>query len=214
MRVLHEEVRGRGQSNALQKIRDRRDRATPIARPFVTEERRGERLVDGPDRIERCVRILMDELDRTAKPRELLALGRPHVLSFKEKLPARRTKETREQPPGGGLSAATLADQAHRFALTERERHAVHGFDEPAGRLECPAHADQLDQRFALDGDVARDGHLAVAIFSETTASSLPRRSATCFQRMQRASCWGVSTARRSGSRTLHSSMTKGQRGL
>src|SRR5688572_2405414 len=214
MRVLHEEVRGRGQSNALQKIRDRRDRATPIARPFVTEERRGERLVHGPDRIERCVRILMNELDRAAKPRELLALARPHVLSFKEKLPARRAKETREQPPGGGLPAAAFADQAHRFALTECERHAVDCLDDPARRLEGAADSDQLDQRLALDGDVARDGHVAVAIFSETTASSLPRSSATCFQRMQRASCWGVSTGKRSGSRTLHSSMTKGQRGL
>src|SRR5256885_12400740 len=128
----------------------------------------------------------MDELDRPAERRELVALLLPDVLPFVQQPSARRMEDPGQHPSGGRLAAAALADDAEGLARGDRERDPVDGGDRSAGYFERAADLVQLDERRALDGRVD-DAH-AVAIFSATATSAVPTCSATVFHRMQRAS--------------------------
>ncbi len=117
----------------------------------------------------------MDELDRAAKTREVRALRQPDVLPFVEETTAGWTEEAGQQPARGRLAAAALADQTHRLALPERERHRIDGRDDARRRRECSTDVVELDER-------------CHASFSATGTSAFePSTSATCFQRMHAA---------------------------
>ena len=117
--IFEEEVRGRRQANALEQRDHRGAGGAPVCL-LVLGERWRERLRDRAGRIQRRVGILMDELDRASKAREIFTLLLPDVGPLKKEPTARRSEETGEHPAGGRLSTATLADDADRLALSER----------------------------------------------------------------------------------------------
>src|SRR5438034_968934 len=169
---------------------------------LVLGERWRERLRDRAGRIQRRVGILMDELDRASKAREIFTLLLPDVGPLKKEPTARRPEETREHPASGRLSTAALADDADRLALSERQRDVVHRFDRPRRRRVGARDAIELDERSAH------------ASFSATGApASDPSAAATVSQRMHAASWSGVSTRSNGGSCWRHSSTWNGQRG-
>src|SRR5256885_4895793 len=212
MREFPEEVVGRGEPHDAEQVADAIRRVAAPLRLLVAIDRRRQCLEDRARRIERRVRILVDELDGAAERGEVVALLLPDVLPFIEQPSARRAEDAREHPAGGGLAAAALADDAERLAGSDRERDAVDRGDRSTGDLERAAHVVELDEGRAPDGRVD-DAH-AVAIFSATATSAVPTCSATVFQRMQRASWSGVSTGKSSGSRSAQAAIASGQRGM
>src|SRR2546430_1975261 len=176
MRVLEKKIRGGSETDTLQQ-RDHRGACCSAVRLLVLREWRRERLCDPASRIQRRVRILMDELDRAPKARQVIPLLLPDVRAFEEEPATRGPQESSEHSSSGRLSAPALADDADRLALFERKRDAVHRRDR-AGRSRIRAgNAIQLAERF---------GH---ASFSATAAfASEPRAAATASQRMHAAS--------------------------
>ena len=83
MRIFEQEVRGRRQANALEQ-RDHRGAGSSSVRLLVLRERRRQRLGDRPRRIQRCVRVLMNELHRTPKARKVLAFLLPDIGSLEQ----------------------------------------------------------------------------------------------------------------------------------
>src|SRR5438067_6274199 len=211
MRVLHQEVVRRGEADDIQEVAHPVHRVAVPPRLLVPVERRGQRLEDRPRGIERGVRILMHQLHRAPEGREIVSPLAPDILALVQEAPARREEDAREHPAGGRLAAAALADDADGLSGGDRQRHAVDRGDRPAGHLERPTHVVELDERPA--GDRAVDDAHAVAIFAATAPSAVPTCSATVLQRMQRASWAGVSTGRRSGSRSEQAAIARGQRG-
>ena len=119
----------------------------------------------------------MNELHSLAEACQVGALRLPDVLALVEKPATGGPKQPREEPPGGGLAAATFPDEAHRLAGLERERDRVDGGDRAVRCVERPADAVELDER-------------SHASFSATGISAFePSTSATCCHRMHAASC-------------------------
>src|SRR5204862_7533048 len=147
VRILRDEVLWRGEVDPLQELVHRRERLSTGAGLLVPKQRRREGLKDRARRVERCVGVLVHELDRAAESRQVSALRPPHVLALVEETTACRPKESGEQSPRGGLAAAALPDEAHRLARVERERDRVDGRDRPAGCMERAAHPIELDER-------------------------------------------------------------------
>jgi hypothetical protein len=85
-------------------------------------------------------------------------------MPVEEDAAARRLDRAQDQPAGGGLAAARLADQPERLAGFDREAHAVHRVDDPArrGRRErgegIAPHREVLDEIPHLEQRAAR-GH-------------------------------------------------------
>ena len=185
MRVLREEVIGRREPDASEQLEDLPRRVISAARLAVTEQRRRERVVHGPDGIERCVRILVHQLHRSAERREILPALLPHIVPFEQQSATGRSEEAREQPARGRLAAAALADQAHRLSRRECERDLIHGADASLWRRERPAHPIELDEVPARGGDVP--DRLDGSHQSASAGRRAPTASATACQRMHAA---------------------------
>src|SRR3954466_7135398 len=200
MRVFLEEVTRRPETDTLEELDRGRGRRAIAAHALVVEERRHERLRDRPRRIERCVRILMHELDGLAESAKVVALLSPDVGALEEERSTRGTDQTGEESAGRGLAAATLAHDAEDLGGVERERDAVHGRHLAEWRAERTRDVVELDE-------------LAHASFTATGRSALPTAAATSCHLMQAASCTGVSTGMSGGTAARHASIAKGQRG-
>ena len=112
---------------------------------------------DGVPRVQRRVRVLEDHLDVAAQ-RAHLAHGQVgDVMSVEHDPPAGRLQQPGEQPPGRGLAAAGLADQAQRLPGGHREVHLVHGLDRAdlLAEDDAPGHREVLHQRGHLEQGVA-----------------------------------------------------------
>ncbi|MNL26722.1 hypothetical protein D3C87_1482680 [compost metagenome] len=136
------------QSHALQQV------ARPLGglprRQAVHARRESDRFLDGQARVQRRVAVLEHHLHLAA---ELLhrQLGRAHALGVEDQFAAVVGGELHQQPRGGGLAAAGLADHAEGFALEHVEADAVHGAD-----LASLAERDGRLEREMLD-EIARD---------------------------------------------------------
>src|SRR5262249_38088295 len=144
--VLGEEVIGRRHAHAAQELEYLRGCVAPPLCLAVTEERGGERVVDGAHRIQRGVGILVHELHRTAERGEALPPLLPYVRVLAQQTAAGRPQQAREQPARRRLPAPALADEAHRLAGRERERNPVDRGDVSAWRRERAAHGFELDE--------------------------------------------------------------------
>src|SRR5438876_11854724 len=120
MRIFRDEVLRRRQVDALQELVHRRERLPSRAGLLVAEERRREGLKYGARRVERRVRVLMDELHSLAEACQVSAFRLPDVLALVEKPATGGPKQPREEPSGRGLAAATLPDGARRLPGVER----------------------------------------------------------------------------------------------
>src|SRR6185295_1598160 len=102
-RVFEEEVFRRGEPDALEQRNHRGARSAPV-RLLVFREWWGERLGDRSGRVQRGVRILMDELDRTPKAREVVAFLLPDVRALEEEPAAGWPEESGQHSPGRRFS--------------------------------------------------------------------------------------------------------------
>src|SRR2546423_12646415 len=109
MREFPEEVVGRGEPHDAEQVADAVRRVAAPLRLLVAIDRRRQCLEDRARRIERRVRILVDELDRAAERGEVVALLLPDVLSLIEQPSARRAADGPQPPAGAGLAAPAPA---------------------------------------------------------------------------------------------------------
>src|SRR5216117_2536332 len=77
--------------------------------------------------IERCVRVLKDDLHLFPERAQRALVERRHVLRSEPDLARRRLDEPENRAARRGLAAARLPDQAERLARQDLERHVVHG---------------------------------------------------------------------------------------
>ena len=99
-------------------------RATACA---LDVERLEDDVLGAHARIERCMRILEDDLHRAPGGAQLRWRQRRQVDAVELDAASRGLYEPQQQFGHGGLAAAGLAHQAQGLALADGERHAIHG---------------------------------------------------------------------------------------
>jgi len=115
----------------------------------VDREGLADDLPGGLPGVQRGERVLEDDLDVLAEPFQSFAAGLGDVLAVEPDGARGRLVEPRERPSEGRLATAGLADDPERFALVEREVHAVDGVDEPLV-AEQPVDEPLLDREVLL----------------------------------------------------------------
>src|SRR5439155_13427074 len=98
---------------------------TPIE--AVDAQRLGDDLADGHARVERCVRVLEDDLHLTTDVTHPAAAEARDVETVEDHLARGRLEQLDERPSKGGLAAAGLADESERLALLDDHVDAVDG---------------------------------------------------------------------------------------
>jgi hypothetical protein len=81
----------------------------------------GEDSFDGPPRVERTQRVLVDDGDPAPSRSPVVPAGGRPRLAVQQHLTAVRFEQCQRQPRGGGLAGAGLADDAERFSAGEGE---------------------------------------------------------------------------------------------
>jgi hypothetical protein len=156
----------RVQPDQLKEFLDRGFR--PVRRADLLQpQRRADDRADRVPRVQRRVRVLEDHLDVTAQRPHLAGRQVADVPAVEHDLPTGRLEQPGQQPPGGGLAAAGLADHAERLPGGHREADVVHGLhradllpdDDAPGHREVLGQPGHLEQRAARTaGDTGRPG--------------------------------------------------------
>ena len=88
-------------------------------------QRVAQHIADRMRRVERGIRVLVNDLHQLAIARECLGSHAEDVLATKQDAPSSRPLQTGHHLAGGRLAAAAFANQADDFALGNRERDVV-----------------------------------------------------------------------------------------
>ena len=146
-------------------------------------------VADGRARIERCIRILEDDLHPPAVVAQRRAAQLRDVVPIEHDLAGGRLDEAEQEPSDGRLSASGLADEPKGLATHDPEVDAIDGLDLGDGTLKDAAlDREPLDQVAQFDewfcvrvsnapghrpdiGGQACDGHRAAAMPGTSAAS-------------------------------------------
>jgi len=101
----------------------------------------GDDLPDGHARVERGRGVLEDEVEVLAQGPQGAPGKAGHVRAVDVDGAAGRVVESYGTASDGRLAATRFPDQAHDFALADRERDSVGGAHDPAGASEVPLEA-------------------------------------------------------------------------
>ena len=149
MGILVQELLGRRQLDDTQEPRDLRHGVGAPARQTMVQQGRTERLIDRVDRVERGIRVLVDDLHGLAVHLERALRQRPDVAALEEHPPTAGSHQPGHHLARGRLPAAAFPDQTEHLARHHGERDVVHGLQHAARRCEAAAHVVELDQRRA-----------------------------------------------------------------
>ena len=86
----------------------------------------GDDVADDHARVQRGLGVLEDHLHLPVEDLALVALRLVDVLAPEDHLAAGGLVEPDQDPPGRGLAAARLADEAEGLALVDGERDPIH----------------------------------------------------------------------------------------
>ena len=174
MRKAGEESFRRAQSRTLQRVGHHR----PLVPGQPVDPRSlGDRVVDGPPRIERAHRILGHQLD-PAPPGGQLASTPAQRNAVHQHLAGRRQLESQHGPGQSGLAATGFTGQGDDLAPPDGEVDAVHGPDRRAlGPGVLHLQAPQLQQRGRFGGSLRRTRRGAVGERHPAASASVNRSS-------------------------------------
>jgi hypothetical protein len=111
--------------------------------------------------IERCIRVLENDLQPAPARAHRAAIESCDVVTFQRDRAAGRLDETQDRFSGRRFSAPALADQSQGFARGDVERHAVHGLHgADLAAEQAAAYRVVLDQRVDFEHGPRRDGRL------------------------------------------------------
>src|SRR5207247_642698 len=91
-------------------------------------------VLDGHARVERTVRVLENHLELAAQRPQFGTVQPSDVFAFEEELASGRLDEPDDGAAQGGLAAAALPHQAHRFTRRNLKTHIIHRLDPRRGR--------------------------------------------------------------------------------
>ncbi len=129
--------------------------APPHVADAVNDQRLHDQLADRHPRIERAERVLKDDLHPPPHPPHLRRLEAEEVDAVERDAARRRLRQPQHQPPGRGLAATALADEAQRLAPHDVEVEAVDRHHAAAGLTDA-ARSEPLAQTAHLE---ERPGH-------------------------------------------------------
>ena len=134
---------------ALLRILDARD-----------HQRLGDDVADPAARIERCNRVLEDQLHAPAHQPQGVALHRRQIVTVEQNPPRGRPAQLQHRPAKRRFSAAGFADQTQRLATGDLQGHAGHGMNDL--RADGIFHDQIVDgeQRFAGSGGHGLQHHV------------------------------------------------------
>ena len=115
-----------GKTHRLEQLHDALFARTAIGRELVDHQRLAD---DRPDRhpwIQRCVRVLEDDLHLLAEGAQRALVERGDVLALEGDFARGRLDQSQDRAAGGGFAAAGLAHEPQRLAGHDVERHVVH----------------------------------------------------------------------------------------
>ena len=98
-------------------------------REAVNAQRFGDDVADGHARIERCIRILEDDLHLFAQFADFFAAEFSDVATFEEHFAFGRLEQPQHDATRGRLARTRFADEAERLAASDREIDPVYGLD-------------------------------------------------------------------------------------
>ncbi len=177
----------------------------------VAQQRRGEDVADRLRRVERRVRVLVDDLHRLAVAAEGGAVELLDRRALEDHFARSRFEQTGDHAPGRALAAAALAHETDRLARLDRKGNSVDGGD---GLL---ALAKLLGQVAHFDDRRHQATSTATAMtsvrLSAPRCSGLRCSSASTSRQFQHAALCAGPTCSNSGSSCLQRSVAKVQRG-
>ena len=186
VRELDRELAGGGEPHLLQRLLD----AVGLVLDPVDEQRLLQHLAHVHEGVDAGVGVLEDRLGAAAEPSQL-ALGRlRQVDAVEHDAPLGDGRQPQRGPAQRRLAAAGLADDGHRLAALQRQRHAVDGAHGvraeehlPGGEVHLDAvHGQEWRQRYLLlQAAVVRVWDAALPLY----ANARPAPSS----RMQAPSC-------------------------
>ena len=104
----------------------------------MDHERFAHDVPDGHTRVERCVRVLKDDLHLAANRTHLAAFQRRDVTAVEDDLAGGGVRQLDQRAREGRLATARLADEPERLPGLDGEIDAVDGVDLADGALEDP----------------------------------------------------------------------------
>src|SRR6266849_8338761 len=113
------------QTDGLEQIHDTLFKLPPGFRQLVNDQGFANDRADVHARIERCIRVLKDNLDVAAQDAKLAGLQRPDILAFKMYLAPGRFDQAKHATPGSRFATAGFANQPERFAALDVKIDAV-----------------------------------------------------------------------------------------
>src|SRR5262249_27095048 len=98
-------------------------------RELVHDERLADDRAHGHSRVQRCERVLEDDLHVAAQALKLAAIERGDVLALEPDLSRGRLDEPQDAASRRGLAATRFPNEAERLARREVEAHAIDRMD-------------------------------------------------------------------------------------
>ena len=96
-----------------------------VLRELVDDQRLADDRAHRHARVQRCVRVLEDDLHVARQRTQLVLAQRRDILALEPDLARSRLDQTQDATPGRALAAARFADHAERFTGVDVETHAV-----------------------------------------------------------------------------------------
>ena len=209
-------VLGREADDAQQLVNAR----TPLlaAAAIVDHERLADDVADGHARVERCVRVLEDDLHLAANVAQLPPRQVRDVTTVELDLARRRISQPDQRAREGRLATPGLADEPERLPGVDRQIDAVDGMDVPDRALHDPgADREMLVEVFDAEDLLAALGPLVDArgrLGAHATASeNLDLRPISSSEKWHALSCPAPSTGFSGGTSCLQRSRARKHRG-
>src|SRR6266446_8474077 len=117
------------QADGLQQIHHTLFKLPPGFRQPVNDQGFANDRADVHARIERCIRVLKDNLDVAAQDAKLACLQRSDILAFKMDLAPGRFDQAKHATPGGRFTTAGCANQPEGFAAVDVKIDTVDSMD-------------------------------------------------------------------------------------
>jgi hypothetical protein len=129
VRVLGNHITRRRQIDDFEQFERARFGGDAVLHLVVAQQRRGDDVADRLCRVERRVRVLMDDLHRLAVTAEGGAVEALDRRPLEDDFTGSRLQQTSDHAPGRALAAAALAHQADRLTWLDGEGDSIDGGD-------------------------------------------------------------------------------------
>src|ERR1700730_5836028 len=117
------------QADGLEQMYDTLFKLPPGFRQLVNDQGFANDRADVHARIERCIRVLKDNLDVAAQRSKLTSIQPSDILAFKMDLARSRFDQAKHATAGGRFTAAGFADQPEGIAAVDSEIDTVDGMN-------------------------------------------------------------------------------------